>query len=61
MNKKLFIGATVVTAAAVAGYLYYRHVSLDTWEPVKGEHEAKDLGPNLDLQEALKGLDEDNG
>ena len=34
MNKKLFIGATALTAVAVAGYIRYRHVALeqlDSW------------------------------
>lgn len=34
MNKKLFIGATAVTAVVVAGVVYYRHVVLrqvDKW------------------------------
>ena len=52
MNKKLFIGATVVTAAAVAGYLYYRHVSLDTWEQAEEEPEhVIELAPREDPED----------
>lgn len=29
MNKKVFIGATLITATVVGGLVYYRHVLLD--------------------------------
>ena len=67
MNKRLFIGATALTAVTVAGVVYYRHVILDKLSRVlypqesmeKEAQQFKDLNEQDDLSpEAIKFLDE---
>jgi hypothetical protein len=31
MNRNLFIGATLVTATVIGGYVYYRHIRDGVW------------------------------
>lgn len=64
MNKKAFIGATLVTATVVGGAVYFRHKILeqvDKWlddggEPVRVWREARDLSPEeaAEFEAALK-------
>ena len=64
MNKKAFIGATLITATAVGTAVYFRHKILeqvDKWlddgnEPIPVWREARDLSPEeaAEFEEALK-------
>lgn len=64
MNKRVFIGATLVTATVVGGVVYYRHKileQLDKWlddehQPADVWREAMDLSPEEadEFQAAVK-------
>ena len=55
MNKKAFIGATLITATVVGGVVYFRHKILeqvDKWLEDEGKDKAADIFPEFEA--ALK-------